>query len=69
MPVSNWNGDGAPFVKDGFKYYLAVAVPLTFLLLTLWALAMLLLWMAWLLEFRPRSAQPEPGVGLSRIDA
>jgi hypothetical protein len=55
MPVFNWNGDGAPFVKDGFKYYLAVAIPLTFLVLTLWALAMLLPWRAWLLEFRPRS--------------
>lgn len=41
MPVFNWDGGGAPFVKEGFKYYWAVVIPLTFLVLAEWAFAML----------------------------
>jgi hypothetical protein len=38
MFVFNWDGDGAPVMKVGFKYYWAVAVPLTFVVLVLWTL-------------------------------
>jgi hypothetical protein len=68
MPVFNWDGDGAPFVKEGFKYYWAVVIPLTFLVLVLWAFAMLLPWRAWLSEVRSRSEPPELGIGLTTID-
>jgi hypothetical protein len=40
MPVYNWDVNGAPMVKPGFKYYWAVTIPLTILVLMLWALAM-----------------------------
>jgi hypothetical protein len=56
MPVFNWDGDGAPFVKEGFKYYLAMAIPLTFLVLALWAFLML---SPLLSKHRSRSKQPE----------
>jgi hypothetical protein len=47
MPVFNWDGNGAPAIKPGFKYYWAVAVPLTILVLGVWALGMLLPWKEW----------------------
>jgi hypothetical protein len=68
MPVFNWDGGGAPFVKEGFKYYLAVVIPLTFLVLAAWAFAVLLPWRAWLPKFRSRSEPPELGIGLTRIN-
>jgi hypothetical protein len=48
MPVFNWDGDGAPVIKSGFKYYWAVTIPLTILVLTAWALGMALPWKKWL---------------------
>ena len=42
-----WDGDGAPAIKSGFKYYWAVTIPLTILVLTLWALGMFLPWKEW----------------------
>jgi hypothetical protein len=42
MPVFNWDGNGAPTIKPGFKYYLAVTIPLTILVLGAWALGTLL---------------------------
>jgi len=48
MPVYDWDGDGAPSVKSGFKYYWIVAAPLTVFVLISWASAMLLPWKAWL---------------------
>ena len=51
MPVFNWDGSGAPFIKEGFKYYLAVVIPLTFLVLAVWAFAVLLPWRAWLPKY------------------
>lgn len=68
MPVFNWDDDGTPVVKEGFKYYWATAIPLTFLVLALWALAMLLPWRAWLPKFRSRLEQPELGIGLTTIN-
>lgn len=47
MPVFNWDGNGAPAIKPGFKYYWAVAIPLTILVLGIWALSMLLPWKEW----------------------
>ena len=43
----NWDGDGAPAIKSGFKYYWAVTIPVTVLVLTIWALAMFLPWKEW----------------------
>jgi len=36
MPLIDWSGS-APVVNRGFKYYWAVAVPLTLLVLLSWA--------------------------------
>lgn len=48
MPVFNWNEEGVPIVTKGFRYYWAVTVPLTCLVLVSWGLAMLLPWRDWL---------------------
>jgi hypothetical protein len=48
MPVFNWDGNGVPAVKTGFRYYWAVAVPLTILVLASWAIGMLVPWRAWI---------------------
>ena len=50
MPVFNWDGigDHTPVVKTAFKYYWAVTVPLTVLVFTVWAFAMLFPWRRWL---------------------
>jgi hypothetical protein len=47
MPVYDWDGNGVPIVKSGFKYYWAVTIPLTAVVLLSWGLALLLLWRAW----------------------
>ena len=47
MPFFNWDDDGAPVIKSGFKYYWAVTMPLTILVLTTWALGMALPWKKW----------------------
>jgi hypothetical protein len=47
MPVFDWDGVGAPAIKSGFKYYWAVAIPLTILVLTIWALGVSLPWKKW----------------------
>jgi hypothetical protein len=48
MPVFEWGANGAPVMKNGFRYYWAVTIPLTLLVLASWALAMLLPWKRWL---------------------
>jgi Mg2+ and Co2+ transporter CorA len=48
MPLYNWDDNTLPVIKDGFKYYWAITIPLTVLVLVLWALAMLLPWALWL---------------------
>ena len=68
MPVFNWDGNGAPFLKEGFKCYLAVAIPLTFLVLAVWAFAMLFPWRMWLPMSKSWPEQPELSVGLTRIN-
>ena len=47
MQVFDWDGEGAPVIKNGFKYYWAVTIPLTILVLTIWALGMFLPWNNW----------------------
>jgi hypothetical protein len=44
MPFFNWDGGDLPVLKDGFKYYWAVAIPLTLLVLCVWVGSMLLPW-------------------------
>jgi len=48
MPVIDWEAEGMPVVKKGFKYYWAVTAPLTLLVLASWGLAMLLPWKKWI---------------------
>jgi hypothetical protein len=40
MPVFDWDEAGKPSLKAGFAYYMAVTVPLTFLVLTTWVFCM-----------------------------
>jgi hypothetical protein len=47
MPFFNWEQDDRPVIKDGFKYYWAIAIPLTLLVLAIWATGMLLPWQRW----------------------
>jgi hypothetical protein len=69
MPVFNWDSEGAPVVKAGFKYYWIVAVPLTFLVLLLWVLAILLPWRKWLVKIRPRETKSELDIELAGISS
>ncbi|KAH8772028.1 hypothetical protein F5882DRAFT_506105 [Hyaloscypha sp. PMI_1271] len=48
MPVIDWEAEGMPVVKKGFKYYWAVTAPLTLLVLASWGLAMLFPWKKWI---------------------
>jgi hypothetical protein len=52
MPVFNWDGNGEPTSNVGLKYYLAVAIPLTCVVLALWGLAMFLPWRNWVRKFQ-----------------
>jgi hypothetical protein len=64
MPVFNWDNDNALVVKQGFKYYCALALPLTFLVFVGW----LLPWRVWLSKARSSSSQPEIGIELTHIN-
>ncbi|PMD67668.1 uncharacterized protein K444DRAFT_606570 [Hyaloscypha bicolor E] len=48
MPVLDWEAEGRPVVKKGFKYYCAVTAPLTLLVLASWGVAMLFPWKKWI---------------------
>jgi hypothetical protein len=39
MPVFNWDGNGAPILKPGFGFYMAVTLTLTCIVLLIWILA------------------------------
>ena len=52
MPAFNWDGNGPPLIKTGFKYYWAVTAPLTVFVLVSWALAMLLPWRSWVAKIQ-----------------
>jgi hypothetical protein len=40
MPVFNWDDNDVPILKSGFGYYMAVTLPLTFIVLLIWRLSM-----------------------------
>jgi len=48
MPFFNWQQGDRPVIKNGFKYYWAIAIPLTLLVLGMWAACMLLPWRRWM---------------------
>ena len=48
MPMFDWDINGDLIVKIGFKYYWAVAMLLTLVVLVTWGIATLLPWRAWL---------------------
>jgi hypothetical protein len=45
--VFNWDGSGL-VVKESFKYYWAIAIPVTVLVLLVWGLSVCLPWKEWL---------------------
>jgi hypothetical protein len=61
MPVFNWDGNGGPISNVGLKYYVAVALPLTSVVLVLWSLAMVLPWRNWLRKLQSGHRKPEVG--------
>jgi hypothetical protein len=42
MPTFNWDDDGVPTINSGFKYYWAITIPVTLLVLFIWILARML---------------------------
>jgi hypothetical protein len=42
MPTFNWDEDGVPTINSGFKYYWAITIPVTLLVLFIWILARML---------------------------
>jgi hypothetical protein len=48
MPVFDWGENGAPIVKPALKFYVAVTLPMTFVVLLTWSLAVLLPWKKWI---------------------
>jgi hypothetical protein len=44
MPLFDWEGGDVPIIKSGFKFYWAIAIPLTLLVLLIWAAGMLVPW-------------------------
>lgn len=67
MPVFNWDGNGSPVIKTGFKYYWAVTAPLTLFVLVLWALAMLLPWKSWVAKVQEKEKADEQDVKLAGL--
>lgn len=61
MPFFNWDNKDIPVIKDGFKYYWAIAIPLTGLVLLIWALAMSVSWRGWIARLRPKVEDIEAG--------
>jgi hypothetical protein len=50
-PLFNWDEDNLPVIKQSFKYYWVIAIPLTLLILMIWVAAMLLPWARWSAQF------------------
>jgi len=46
----SWDDNGLPVADSRFKYYWTVVIPITFLVLFVWAVATLLPWEKWLSE-------------------
>jgi hypothetical protein len=55
MPLFNWDDDELPILKSRFKYYWAIAIPLTIFVLLVWALAMFFPWRDWIIRRRAHS--------------
>jgi len=54
MPLFNWDNGSHPVIKDSFRYYWAIAVPMTVLVLLLWGLSVWLPWKEWLSGYLPK---------------
>jgi hypothetical protein len=54
MPIFNWDEDGRPIVKNTFKYYCAIAIPLTLCVLLIWVASVQLPWAEWIARMRKR---------------
>ncbi|KAE9375843.1 hypothetical protein N431DRAFT_207919 [Stipitochalara longipes BDJ] len=52
----SWDASGRPVANDGFKYFWAVAIPVTFLVVLMWAVATSFPWEKWLTTWQHRSA-------------
>jgi hypothetical protein len=49
MPLFNWDAEnGSSVLTARFKYYWAVTIPLTFVLILIWSLLLLLPWRRWI---------------------
>lgn len=54
MPVFDWDETGRDIVKPSFKYYWAVAIPLTVLVLVSWVISILFPWHSGIARIRER---------------
>ncbi|TVY39380.1 hypothetical protein LSUB1_G004334, partial [Lachnellula subtilissima] len=54
MPLFNWDNNTQPLFNDNFKYYWAIAIPLTLFVLLLWALSVWLPWKVWVAQWIPK---------------
>ncbi|KAF4624366.1 hypothetical protein G7Y89_g13803 [Cudoniella acicularis] len=61
MLLFNWDTGSHPIIKDSFKYYWAIAVPMTILVLLLWGLSVWLPWKEWLSAYLPKKPSPTRG--------
>jgi hypothetical protein len=55
MPVFNWGDGEGPAIKDGFKYYWAIAIPVTFAVLVIWGLSVVLPWNVWISRWNQKN--------------
>ncbi|CZR68946.1 uncharacterized protein PAC_18847 [Phialocephala subalpina] len=53
MPFFNWGVDGESVVKSEFRIYWAFAIPLTVMVVLIWAVAVMLPWKRWLSGHQP----------------
>lgn len=61
MPVFDWDATGTAIVKPGFKYFWAVSVPLTALVLLSWAIVTLFPWQSGIANIRERLRKTQYG--------
>jgi ABC-type microcin C transport system permease subunit YejB len=64
MPVYDWDANGVPVIKKGFKYYWAVTIPLTAVVLLSWGVVTLLPWRAWVARIS-KSGKRNDEIGLT----
>ncbi|TVY43824.1 hypothetical protein LOCC1_G004859 [Lachnellula occidentalis] len=69
MPLFNWDNNAHPLFNDNFKYYWAIAIPLTLFVLFLWGLSVWLPWKVWLVGWMPKRLVTEHAeAGLEKRD-